>query len=474
MERGYSDNRWLTYNQMKEKGWEFKRDEEGNSLGKNAGVPIEYFSLYDKETKKPFDRNALDGMTESERDDYMDENVIALRKYYCVFNGDIIDGIPEREKYKLDANGKNSRAEGILQYWSDNESKIIYEGDNAFYRRITDEIHLPERNAFESLSEFYSTALHEVAHSTGHVKRMNRDLGAGINTPEYAIEELRAEFASTFLEQDLGIETSENHLRNNSSYIRSWREQIKDDPNVLFRAIADAERICKFIMDKEKQIQKDIEPYAIIEDEDEYGEKIYNVQMCAEYGQTTYALSGYPFRSKESLMSEFGKMQELPFWADKEFKEVTVDELETESRKRAEEQNAKVERLSQIEEEKSEIFIPPSEIVAAVPEETAAIGTITKVELAGRGIALFNGESILATEEQNERSLMARLAMYTAENTEQLLRIFRASGQFREDKLNAYYEKMAREEMKFVSGLKQPKPAVTAAKSGSRFSNMKS
>ena len=269
MERGYSDNRWLTYNQMKEKGWEFKRDEEGNSLGKNAGVPIEYFSLYDKETKKPFDRNALDGMTESERDDYMDENVIALRKYYCVFNGDIIDGIPEREKYKLDANGKNSRAEGILQYWSDNESKIIYEGDNAFYRRITDEIHLRERNAFESLSEFYSTALHEVAHSTGHVKRMNRDLGAGINTPEYAIEELRAEFASTFLEQDLGIETSENHLRNNSSYIRSWREQIKDDPNVLFRAIADAERICKFIMDKEKQIQKDIEPYAIIEDEDE-------------------------------------------------------------------------------------------------------------------------------------------------------------------------------------------------------------
>ena len=84
-----------------------------------------------RKRRKPFDRNALDGMTESERDDYMDGNVIALRKYYCVFNGDIIDGIPEREKYKLDANGKNSRAEGILQYWSDNESKIIYEGDNA-------------------------------------------------------------------------------------------------------------------------------------------------------------------------------------------------------------------------------------------------------------------------------------------------------------------------------------------------------
>ena len=26
MRKGYSDNRWLTFNQMKEKGWEFKRD----------------------------------------------------------------------------------------------------------------------------------------------------------------------------------------------------------------------------------------------------------------------------------------------------------------------------------------------------------------------------------------------------------------------------------------------------------------
>lgn len=57
MERGYSDNRWLTYNQMQEKGWEFKRDAEGNSLGKNAGVSIEYFSFYDKATKQKFDKH---------------------------------------------------------------------------------------------------------------------------------------------------------------------------------------------------------------------------------------------------------------------------------------------------------------------------------------------------------------------------------------------------------------------------------
>lgn len=61
--RGYSDNRWLTYKQMEDRGWSFKHDEEGKSLGKNAGVSIEYFELRDKKTKQPFDRSLLDGMT---------------------------------------------------------------------------------------------------------------------------------------------------------------------------------------------------------------------------------------------------------------------------------------------------------------------------------------------------------------------------------------------------------------------------
>ena len=498
MERGYSDNRWLTYKQMQEKGWEFKRDAEGNSMGKKAGVSIEYFSFYDKSTKQAFDKHALDGMTEAEKDDYMDENVVALRKYYCVFNGDVIDGIPEREKATVDPSGLNARAERVLRYWSDNEAEIVYGGDEAFYDRETDKIHSPERDKFVDLPEFYYTSLHEVGHSTGHKSRLNRDLGNGRDTPEYAIEELRAEFASMFMAQDFGIVMDEKHVENNSAYIQFWRDQIKEDPNVLFRAIADAEKITKYVTAKESELSKETEPYAVIEDEDEYGDKVYKIRMCAEHGQTQLALSGYPFRSKDALMSEFGKMQELPFWSNKEFKEVTLDELETESRKRAEEREAKAERLRQVEEEPSEVFIPPSEAAAELAEGAAVVGTVAAVDMTGRGIesltrmddrdvvdkasktkhgdkflALWNGESVLATEEQNERSLMARLAMHTGENIEQLLRIFRASGQFREVKPNAYYEQIAREETQFVAGLKKPVPAATAAKSGSRFTNTK-
>ena len=496
MERGYSDNRWLTYNQMKENGWEFKRDEEGNSRGKNAGVPIEYFSLYDKETRQKFDRSVLDGMTEAERNEYMDDNVIALRKYYCVFNGDIIDGIPEREKHELDPAQRNSRAENLLQHWSDNEAKIIYGGDDAVYRSTTDEIHLPERDRFVDFHEFYSTALHEVGHSTGYKTRLNRDMSGEFGSEKYAEEELRAEIASMFIEQDLEIVAGDNHIQNNSAYIKHWREKIKEDPNVLFKAIADAEKITQFVIGKEKQIQRETEPYAIVEETDEYGGTVYKVRMADEIGGTREIIV-YPFRSKDALMTEFGKLQELPVWADKEFKEVTVDELEAESRKRFVELNAKTERLREIEEEKSEVFIPPAEIAAEIAAETAVAETVVAVDTSDRGIesltrmddrevvdkaskakhgekflALFNGEKVLGTEEQNERSLMARLAVFTGENSEQLLRIFRASGQYREDKPNSYYEKMAREEVQFVAGLKKPVPAA-AKSSGSKFINTK-
>lgn len=199
MEKGYSDNRWVTFNQMEDKGWSFKRNEEGESLGKGAGVAIEFYELRDKETKKPFDRRTLDGMTRAEQEEYMDENVYPIRKYYRVFNGDVIEGIPERVKAERDESGYSKRAEKIIGTWSDTEARIYFGGTEAFYLPEKDEIHVPNREAFFDNQEFYSTTLHEIGHSTGHKSRLNRNLNGGKGTPDYAIEELRAEIASMFI-----------------------------------------------------------------------------------------------------------------------------------------------------------------------------------------------------------------------------------------------------------------------------------
>ncbi len=496
MLRGYTDNRWVTFNQMEKKGWSFKRDAEGNSLGKNAGVAIEYFEFRDRETKKPFDKYVLDGMTADERDAYIDENVYAIRKYYRVFNGDVIEGIPALEVQEHDPSGRNERAERILQLWSDTEAKIIYGGNEAYYSPLTDKIHVPEREKFVDMPEFYGTSFHEIGHSTGHEKRLNRELGER-GTPEYAVEELRAEIACMFLMQDLGIVADEKHIQNNSAYIQHWHNKIKEDPNILFTAIADAEKISKFVMSKEKANQKEVEPYSIVEDTNANGDQVYELHMTEEYGQTRTVMGG--FESREALMDELAKMQELPFWANKEFKEVTFEELQEESRRRAEEQEAKVERLREVEEEKSEVFMPPSEVAAIAAGEAAVEEeTVAPVEMTGRGIEsltrmddrdvvdrasktkhgekflqLYNGVSVLGNEEKDERSLMARLAMFTKDDKEQLMRVFKSSGLFRAEKPSEYYEQMAKEEMKFVASLRTNLP--TAVKNtGGRFANAKS
>ena len=233
----------------------------------------------------------------------------------------------------------------------------------------------------------------------------------------------------------------------------------------------------KFVMEKEKEIKRETEPFAVVKETDEYGETVYKVKMCAEYGQTQSALSGYPFRSREALMAEFGKMQELPFWKGKAFEEVSLEELQARSIKRAEEQEQKEERLSNIEEEKSEVFLPPSEVAAASEAETARelVEKASKTKQGAKFSALFNGLDVLGSEEKNERSLMARLAVHTSDK-DKLMRVFKASGQYRDDKPNAYYERMATEEMQFVSGLREKPmaPAASATAKAGRFANVKS
>lgn len=120
MECSYGDNRWATFNQMQDKGWSFKTNEEGKSLDKGAGVAIEFFELRDRETKKPFDRSVLDGMDAAEREEYMKENVYPLRKYYRVFNGDVIEGIPARELHIASPDEKIERIEQLFNYWNEN------------------------------------------------------------------------------------------------------------------------------------------------------------------------------------------------------------------------------------------------------------------------------------------------------------------------------------------------------------------
>lgn len=469
MAENYGDNRWATFRQMEEKGWTFKKDEEGHTLGKGKSVSVEYYEMRDKETKRRFDRSVLDGMTFDEQREYMDKNVYWLRKFYRVFNCSLMDGVPAKEMPMIDVNDRIEKAEAILDYWNANESKIVYGGSQAFYRPSTDEVHLPEREKFKSTQSFYDTAFHEIGHSTGHESRLNRDLSGGFGSQSYAMEELRAEIASIFMAQDLGIEPSEDRLQNNAAYIQSWKDEIKENPNALFTAIADADKIARYVSSKEQAYRqtKDIEYYAIVEETNAYSEQVYRCYICDEEGKVK-PLINYGFADKDALEKELDKIKELDLWKDKTFEEVGIEALKAKSEEK--------EKAGKVEQEKSTEYVRPSELVAA---EVAA--KALPVSMDGRGLEsltrmsdretlsraetyygkdgkfsdLYHGKNVLKSEEESEYGLMVRLAMFCGGDQDRLLRVFRSSGQYREEKPNAYYEKMAENSLKFISDTKR-------------------
>lgn len=469
MAENYGDNRWATFRQMEEKGWTFKKDEEGHTLGKGKSVSVEYYEMRDKETKRRFDRSVLDGMTFDEQREYMDKNVYWLRKFYRVFNCSLMDGVPAKEMPMIDVNDRNEKAEAILDYWNANESKIVYGGSQAFYRPSTDEVHLPEREKFKSTQSFYDTAFHEIGHSTGHESRLNRDLSGGFGSQSYAMEELRAEIASIFMAQDLGIEPSEDRLQNNAAYIQSWKDEIKENPNALFTAIADADKIARYVSSKEQAYRqtKDVEYYAIVEETNAYSEQVYRCYICDEEGKVK-PLINYGFADKDALEKELDKIKELDLWKDKTFEEVGIEALKAKSEEK--------EKAGKVEQEKSTEYIRPSELVAA---EVAA--KALPVSMDGRGKEsltrmsdrealsraetyygkdgkfsdLYHGKNVLKSEEESEYGLMVRLAMFCGGDKDRLIRVFRSSGQYRDAKPNSYYEKMAENSLKFISDTKR-------------------
>lgn len=235
----YSDSRWCTFNQIQEHKWKLKK-------GSKAAA-VEVVKFIDKTTKKEFDEKSVEGMTDDERREYWDKNVYPMMKSYSVFNADCIEGIPEEKVDVLSDEERNERCEKIL---ANSPAKITYDGGNdAYYRPSTDTIHLPKREHFYSMEDFYLVALHEVGHSTGHPSRLNRNQTGMFGSENYAREELCAELGSLFTCQSLGMNLSETNLKSSAAYLKGWAESIRKDPKYLFNAISDANKISKYVID---------------------------------------------------------------------------------------------------------------------------------------------------------------------------------------------------------------------------------
>lgn len=126
--------------------------------------------------------------------------------------------------------------------------KLHHDGGNrAFYMPVTDSIHLPKFQAFETPEAYHATLLHELSHWTGSQQRLARDLTGKFGSERYAREELTAELSSVLIQDRLGISPGAAHFENHVAYIQHWEKLIKDDSKALFRAAAQAEKVIGFL-----------------------------------------------------------------------------------------------------------------------------------------------------------------------------------------------------------------------------------
>lgn len=248
---GFKDPRWVTFHQAKELGANIKAGAKASE--------VFFWSRYDKKTKKQFDERTLDGMTEEEKREYLAENVKPVLKFYQVFNAEQCDKFPEYTLHEMSDEERQHQNALIETVIKNSEAPVHYDsGSQAYYDPSSDSIHLPTVTSFKSMNSYYATALHEIGHSTGHPSRLNRDFSGGFGSENYAIEELRAELSSVFMQAELGIDLSGAEIANHGAYLKSWLEVVKNDPKTFYSAANDAGKIANYLKDKYLSAEKEL------------------------------------------------------------------------------------------------------------------------------------------------------------------------------------------------------------------------
>lgn len=263
-EKGYNTPVYMTFKQAKDR-----------NLHVNAGeksVPIFKWGLSIKDEKgKTVSEEDYNAMSKEERDKY---SVRPYPKVYHVFNIDQTN-LSEVNKKKYDAIVARFKApdeevkDSKGMYINDALDRMFKEkawhcdirynkpSSRAFYVPSQDFIVLPMKEQFNigktteevyrDGMEYYSTALHEMAHSTGHESRLNRQFGAK-RTDGYAHEELIAEMTAALVGSTMGFD--KKILENNANYLKGWLENLKRNPESITTIMSDVGKASDMIIEK--------------------------------------------------------------------------------------------------------------------------------------------------------------------------------------------------------------------------------
>ena len=228
MAGGYPTNRWLTFQQAHSLGAHVRRGE--------SGTRIVFFKLLERD-------NAQDSRFQAANDEPA-RKVIPLLRSFTVFNEAQVEGLPAHLTWPPAPQPEGTAYEAAEALLARSGATIRHGGSRAFYSPSLDLIQMPPVEVFADFQGYYSTALHELTHWTGHPSRCSRTLANRQHIEAYAFEELVAEMGSAFLSSHCGLQGQLHH----ASYIASWLEALRNDKRLVFSAASLAQKAVDFLM----------------------------------------------------------------------------------------------------------------------------------------------------------------------------------------------------------------------------------
>jgi len=259
---GYKTPVYMTFLQIQK---------ENARINKGAeAMPVIYWDVSIKDANgKRVDRDDYRNMSREEQDRC---TVLPFMKAYHVFNMDQTN-LAEVNKEKYDKMVEQFKAPEMRDAKGMYENKafdrlfekqewvcpIQYDkvSANAYYSPSRDIIVVPKKEQFnigkdkdeiyKDGMEYYSSALHEMAHSTGTENRLNRVKGDRFGDPKYAKEELVAELTAANTGYALGFD--KRILDNNAAYLDGWISVLKENPKFIVSVMADVNKASNMVLE---------------------------------------------------------------------------------------------------------------------------------------------------------------------------------------------------------------------------------
>lgn len=266
----------LNYQKDKQGNRTALKDENGEALPqvsvqkgeKSFPVFITTFTVVDKDTKGKIKYDDYKKLSDVEKQRY---TVYPKMQVYSVFNVDqtnMKEARPElyakieeeSQLVKPELNGEGFSFPIVDKMIEDNGWVCPIElkhQDRAYYSILNDRIVMPGKAQFVDGESFYGTLFHEMTHSTGSEKRLNRIKPSTFGSDDYAKEELIAELGSALVAQRYGI--SKNVKDESAAYLKSWLNSLKESPDFIKTTLLDVKRASGMIIEQLDKIAQQID-----------------------------------------------------------------------------------------------------------------------------------------------------------------------------------------------------------------------